>query len=313
MCKTMTPNSKICIVMAVHNGAEFLPEQLESIKSQVLPPRWIIISDDDSTDDSSRVIREFFKSWRECEPIFVKGPCKDYAQNFMTALKFVPQEADYVALADQDDIWFDDKLLRALGAIQSDQEHPALYGSASWVWEPRTNARKLSRRTKVPLGFGHAIAQNFAGGNTMVFNRKAIHLVQTALPKTNEIPVHDWWIYQLISGAGGTVHYDEKPALLYRQHSLNQIGANEGLAAMAARCKAMLRGKYRNWNTANLTALKLCDSLLTPENRKLLDELQSARSSRLDNRFRIFSRGMVWRHGIIGQAGLALSLVLNRF
>jgi hypothetical protein len=38
---------------------------------------------------------------------------------------------------------------------------------------------------------------------------------------------HDWWLYLVIS-TFGTVIYDERPTLLYRQHGGNQIGHGQG-------------------------------------------------------------------------------------
>ena len=46
---------------------------------------------------------------------------------------------------------------------------------------------------------------------------------------------HDWWIYLLVSGAGGTVIYDPEPTVRYRQHGGNLIGGNLGLGAPARR------------------------------------------------------------------------------
>ena len=46
---------------------------------------------------------------------------------------------------------------------------------------------------------------------------------------------HDWWAYQLVSGAGGTVIYDPEPFVAYRQHAGNLIGGNQGLARQGAR------------------------------------------------------------------------------
>ena len=52
---------KISVVIASYNGAEFLVEQLESIRNQTMPPDELIICDDRSKDDTVRVAEEYIK------------------------------------------------------------------------------------------------------------------------------------------------------------------------------------------------------------------------------------------------------------
>ena len=42
------------VLLATHNGVKYLEEQLDSIASQTIPPRRIIISDDCSSDNTIR-------------------------------------------------------------------------------------------------------------------------------------------------------------------------------------------------------------------------------------------------------------------
>ena len=49
----------ISVVIASYNGAEFLQEQLDSIKNQTLPPDELIICDDRSNDDDKYMLGRF--------------------------------------------------------------------------------------------------------------------------------------------------------------------------------------------------------------------------------------------------------------
>src|SRR5262249_53875198 len=82
--------------------------------------------------------------------------------------------------------------------------------------------------------------------NTMVFNRAAKTLLQTAA--VSDVSVHDWWLYQLISAAGGAIYYDPQPMLQYRQHPDNLFGSNLGWRARLGRIRMMLDGGFRAWN-----------------------------------------------------------------
>lgn len=88
----------------------------------------------------------------------------------------------------------------------------------------------------------------------MMLNRAAIDLLRASAAEAGRVVVHDWWIYQILSGVGGTVIFDEVPLLLYRQHGGNQIGANAGVSAKLRRFRWMLAGRFRRWNAINLSA-----------------------------------------------------------
>ena len=47
------------VLLATHNGVKYLEEQLDSIASQTIPPRRIIISDDCSSDNTIDLLRSW--------------------------------------------------------------------------------------------------------------------------------------------------------------------------------------------------------------------------------------------------------------
>jgi hypothetical protein len=187
-----------------------------------------------------------------------------------------------------------------------------LLGTRSWQWDAAGNRMTLSRPVPAPLGFSHALVQNFAGGNTMVLNRAALDLVRRALPGLPVPAVHDWWLYQLISGAGGTVILDPAPRLLYRQHPGNQIGANDSAAAKARRFLQMLGGTYRGWMDQNLAALEARQELLTPQSRRLLAGISQGRNRGLLHRLRMLHGTGLHRKGAVNHTALWLAAALRR-
>ena len=75
----------------------------------------------------------------------------------------------------------------------------------------------------------------------MVFNRAAKNLIVEASLNTPVVS-HDWWCYQIVTGAGGHVMYDPEPCLKYRQHGKNQIGANNNQARTFGASAQLCRG-----------------------------------------------------------------------
>lgn len=146
----------------------------------------------------------------------------------------------------------------------------------------------------------------------MMLNRAAIALVAGAAAEAGQVVMHDWWLYQIITGAGGQVVFDACPQLYYRQHGANQIGANRGPMAKLHRLRALLRGDFRRWNGINLRALRASAHRLTPENRAVLQGFAQLRDLPLGPRIVLFRRLGLYRQGVAGTASLWLAVALGR-
>lgn len=313
VCSKKAPS--VCIVLATFNGASHVRAQVESFRSQTLQPKWLVVSDDGSTDATIQIVKDACKAWENCTLLLFDGPKSGYAANFFNGLAHVPPDADFVSLSDQDDVWLNEKLDRAVKTLTNVQPLSAmtLYGSTTWVCDPNLKKQKLSRVTVVTPGFRHALAQNFAGGNTMVFNRSAMKVIRRALVTPPDVAVHDWWIYQILAGSGATIIYDQEPSLFYRQHEGNMIGDNTGVFAMLKRLREMLRGTYKEWNNRNFEALSDRRQLLTPKALDMLEKTIKGRNGCFPERLTLARDGIVTRQSIMGRIGLWLSLAIKRF
>ncbi|WP_417818621.1 glycosyltransferase [Tritonibacter scottomollicae] len=313
----MTDTSRITVLLALYDGCAHLEAQMQSYLDQTRVPARVLASDDHPGDGTAEHFLAFTKTeaaaaigdWE-----LIPGPGRGPTANFLHLLRSVDAEGtDFVALSDQDDIWLPDKLDSAVTRIASHGERPVLLGTRSWEWHPSRDLRKLSRQVPEPWDFSHALVQNYAGGNTMVMNRAALKLVQTALALGGPCPaVHDWWLYQLISGAGGIVILDPTPRLLYRQHPGNQIGANSSIPSKALRFWMMLYGTYRLWMSQNLATLTVQQDLLTSESRALLHRLAQDRNGSLITRLRLLAQTPLHRKGWPNQLTLWIAAVLQR-
>lgn len=304
----------VAILLATYNGASCIQEQLESYLSQTRAPDLILVSDDGSTDDTLAIIEAFRDSHPEIRCHIGKGPRRGSAKNFLSLIQDTPDWIDVVALSDQDDVWLPDKLERGLSALSeaSPGSEILLYCARTFECDAALNRPRLSRGITRPPAFRHALVQNIAGGNTMMLNRAALDLVRAASREVAKLVVHDWWIYQIVTGAGGRVIFDPRPALLYRQHGGNLIGANTGIAARLRRVRLMLSGRFRRWNTINLLALKASSHRLTPENRRLLAEFEACRQAGAWQRLRLLRRTGLYRQGFFGLLSLYAAALLGR-
>ena len=301
------------IVMCTFNGALFLREQLKSFCTQQ-GVRWrLFVSDDGSTDETRKIIQQFQKS--EAGRIVVdttNGPRRGFASNFLTALGAAP-ESEYFALSDQDDIWLPEKLQRAISLLSLiPADRPTLYCSRTTTANRQGEPVGYSELFTVKPNFKNAIVQSISGGNTMVLNLAARKLVQQAGTHLN-IVSHDWWLYQLVSGAGGAVIYDTESHILYRQHGENMVGENRSIGARLNRLKRLMNGVFKTWMDRNLSALDSCKAVLTVENRDLVTELTNLRRrGRLARVIGIYKLRLR-RDSILENIGLVIAAAMGRF
>ncbi len=103
---------RISVCMATYNGERFIREQLECVWQQTCKPDEVIICDDDSTDGTRDIIRDFIaeKHLEDTYKLIHNRQRKGYPGNFYYCMELAT--GDIVYLADQDDIWSSEKLER---------------------------------------------------------------------------------------------------------------------------------------------------------------------------------------------------------
>jgi glycosyltransferase involved in cell wall biosynthesis len=99
---------KISIAMATFNGANYLKEQLESIDSQIRKPDEIIICDDLSDDNTTKIIEGFKKKTLINTVLVINEERIGTTRNFEKAISLC--SFDLIFLSDQDDIWDNNKI-----------------------------------------------------------------------------------------------------------------------------------------------------------------------------------------------------------
>ena len=194
--------------------------QIDSLRKQT-DVDWIcLISDDCSRPERFAEIRAAVGD----DPRFVLsrsprslGPYR----NFERALEMVPEHADLVALCDQDDRWYPDKLrvLRAaLGSgqlVYSDQRLVDADGRV--LQDSLWNGRRNNHTDLASL----LIANSVTGAATL-FRRELAELARP-FPDPPGLQFHDHWI-ALVALATGEISYVGRPLYDYVQHEQAVLG-----------------------------------------------------------------------------------------
>lgn len=152
----------VSVVMTTYNGAKYLRPQLDSIVGQDYPVYELIVQDDGSTDETVGILRQYEAKFPFVH-VYINKENLGFTENFRTAC--LRATGQFVALSDQDDVWYPQKLRRQVAAI----------GEADICCSWHTAGEKmdgaaLSRRTISPE------AQLFQGilGHTMLLRRRFV-------------------------------------------------------------------------------------------------------------------------------------------
>ncbi|OYU31088.1 MAG: glycosyl transferase family 2 [Comamonadaceae bacterium PBBC2] len=300
------------ILLATYNGAQFLTEQLDSIARQTHSAWTLTISDDGSTDNTLALVAEF--AARITQPLTVlQGPRqKSSTRNFCHLIQNTPtaEASDLYAFCDQDDVWLDNKLERAVEWHAQQQSHAVrLYCSRTQFVDEQLKPIGLSPGIQRPPSFGNALVQNIASGNTMVMSHDVL-LAQKKVKPEHSV-WHDWTTYLVATALGGKVCFDDQPSLLYRQHRGNVIGSNDGLIAQIRRFKPLFEGRFKQWTDANMAAVKDLGSLSTLTARELHHRFESLRAMPMFwSRFNAWRKTSIRRQSSLSNMTLVLALTL---
>ncbi len=304
----------VIIALSTYNGARHLDAQLKSYALQTHAQWDLWVSDDGSTDETMAILERWRQKWQGAHALRVlNGPRQGAAINFLSLLchQDFPDDA-IVALSDQDDVWLQHKLARGIGKLAEHAPNDAvLYGAQSLHVDTDLQPIGHSRTAGLRPCFQNALAQNIVSGHTMMLNPAALCLVRNAgVPA--KVPYHDWWLYQLITGAGGRVIIDSAEVLKYRQHSGNLMGAHQGTRARRLRLRQLIDGTYGDWFDENTRALAKVAPLLTPENRALVKVLANTPRRPGIARMRALRSAGLHRHGRAAQLFFTGAALLGR-
>ncbi|WP_415401078.1 glycosyltransferase family 2 protein [Tateyamaria sp. SN3-11] len=267
------------ILLATHNGAKYLDQQLQSFLTQDHDDWQLWVSDDRSTDTTRDVVERFAAAHPGRVRLVQEGPGAGSAANFLSLLARPELAGQWIAFSDQDDVWMPHKLARAVDRLGTVDGGRGVYASRTIHTDANLVPKGPSRLHRRPFEFGNALVQNVLAGNTIVLPPEGAAVVRSSLATATEcgVPFHDWWVYQICAGAGLHIINDPEPGLYYRQHADNAMGAS--VARRMDRVKQLHGRVFAGWIDCNLSALDQSRDTLRPECAALLDQMIAWRAT----------------------------------
>jgi glycosyltransferase involved in cell wall biosynthesis len=222
--RTLAIDTPIAICLATYNpDSKLLARQLDSLRAQTLPDFTCIIHDDGSRLDRWAALEDL--AHRDTRfRVFRSERNRGFYRNFEAALALVPSTTPYVALCDQDDFWYPDKLATTIAALDADPAAQLAYCDMRVVdrdggvlapsyWQRRRN------------NYRHLDTLFYANTVTGAASVLRGALLDAALPFPPEQgpTFHDHWLALCAFVAGGLAYVD-RPLYDYTQHGTNVIG-----------------------------------------------------------------------------------------
>jgi glycosyltransferase involved in cell wall biosynthesis len=315
----------IAICMATYNpDVELFRTQIESIRAQTYPDWICLISDDSSEPELFEAINDIVGG--DARFVVSRAETRQgFYRNFERALQLAPAEAELVALSDQDDRWYPDKLEALRTAIGSAQlaysdlrrvdEHGQVRAETLWKGRRRNDTNLAS-----------LLISNSIPGAACLFRR---HTIDRALPFPDGPgwDFHDHWL-AIVALALGDIAYVDRPLYDYVQHPHAVLGrvasGQEPPRPLDTfdRWRAAYFSLYLQREFLARALLARCDAELSARKRRALRLLVHAARSPLAFAWlasrparalvgrndtlmveEALAKGIVWRHLIALRAG----------
>ena len=205
----------VSVVLCTFNGEKYLEEQLNSILTQTYSSLEIIICDDTSTDSTQKIIAAYALKDTRIQYFFNDsniGVNRNFEQGFGKTT------GQFIAIADQDDIWKPEKIQKQLALFTADDI--ILVHTSSAIFSGATlPVNKLVNKAVILMegnDFRRLLLRNSISGHNIIFRSTLLDL---AIPFPRFV-YYDWWLCQ-VATVKGNIAASAEVLAFQRKHDTN--------------------------------------------------------------------------------------------
>lgn len=223
------------VLLAAYNGISYIGEQVESIVKQEKVDVHLFISVDKSSDGTYEWCVELASKSENVTVLPYGEVYGGAAKNFFRLFKSVDfSDFDFVSLSDQDDIWFSDKLYKAISELMT-RNADAYSGNVIAFW--KDGSSKLINKAQPQRELDFVFEAAGPGCTYVITTNLAIEFQDFlhASPAADSIILHDWLLYAFARSQNYCWFIDSIPHMKYRQHDSNQVGVNNSFYTLFRR------------------------------------------------------------------------------
>lgn len=249
----------VAVLLSTYNGAQYLPQQLESLANQtVADDMTVYVRDDGSSDASMDVLQK----WSDrLKIVQIHGENRGPAMSFWELLMNESIQADYYAFCDQDDIWDADKLEVGIQHLHDDVH---LYLSNCRLIDSTGHLLQEKLYSQVPR---LSILRQFVCGGAQGCSMVLTNVLRSYFLKNKLecIPMHDA-VLALHALGYGNIYWDITPRFSYRMHEQNVVAkTNKSFLER-------LRTTWWNWKNSSKHSMSDVAAELLDKPLKLTDQ-----------------------------------------
>jgi rhamnosyltransferase len=266
---------RIVVLLATFNGWRWLPAQVASILSQTGVRVRIIALDDGSTDGTVEWIEEIADNDPQLSLLRLDGRAGSAGANFYRLVANATVDDDeFVAFADQDDIWVEGKLARHAQLLRE----VGCDGVSSDVTSFTPRGKRTLVRKAFPQREYDYLMESPGPGSTFLLTPRLFALARQVLADpagpAHSVDFHDSLIYAIGRARGWAWCIDDVPSVDYRQHDDNVMGSNVGWRSALERLR-LIRTHWLRDHTTLLTrvALAVAPATARPGLEQILQRL----------------------------------------
>lgn len=214
-----TKQSLVSIALCTYNGEKYIAKQLDSILNQDYPNLEIIISDDISSDGTAAILENYAAKNQNIK-FWINESNLGFNQNFKKAMDNC--SGDFIAIADQDDIWLENKISLLMENIG---DNLLIYHDSAYIdnQDKPTGKSTLSHHRFVKGECAkNLIYYNCVSGHTCLIKKELLTL-------TPDFPTnfyYDWWLAYTAACTGKITFITDK-LVQHRKHEESSTGKDK--------------------------------------------------------------------------------------
>lgn len=275
------------VLMSTYNGGNNIVRQVDSIQNQKNIKVLLTIRDDGSNGKTLDVLKMLDKKYENVKIIY--GENIGYKKSFLTLLSQRDRNnIDYYAFSDQDDIWDEDKLNRAVQLLDKEKDEVKLYTSSLSIYDENLEYIKKSDISNIPNNIYSFFTRNRFAGCTYVFSARLAGLssnYEKLSFENSEMPAHDF-LLGAIAYTFGIVIIDSES---YIKHIRYPSSVTSGGNGVKKRVQIELFNTFKRKDTRQHMAEILIDSNEKIKSKKIIQflELVTNYKSKIENKVRL--------------------------
>lgn len=203
----------LSVAMAVYNGEKYLPEQLDSILSQLAPQDEIVISYDKSKDGTMALLQRYQHIYPQIHVLENTNP--GINGNFNNAISGC--SGDIICICDQDDRWAENKRSCLLETFEKTGADMVIHNGVHIDGEGKTISQPFFTLYRIGNGKLRNILKPRYSGCCTAFTKE---MAAKIMPMPMVLDAYDHWI-GTIGEFMGKIAYDERILLYHRLHDNN--------------------------------------------------------------------------------------------